>query len=624
MNRFRALALGFLGVAHALAAPAPASAPQLPAHPRLLFTAAAVREARAGAETDPLRRTLHERIIALAREEMAAPPVRHVLIGPRLLEQSRLCLRRVLAGTTAYHLTGDSRFVAAATREMLAAADFPDWNPDHFLDTAELGLALAIGYDGLHAVLAPDVRARIEQALQTHLLRFAADAYAPGGPRDPRLRFVTQPHNWNQVCNTGMLAAALALADRDPAHLTRVLDGVRRSLPLAMAAYAPDGGYPEGPMYWGYGTSFNVLALAMLQNVFGTDFGLGATPGFDRTARFRLHVHGPTGQSFNYGDGDAIGRDGAEYTWLARRFGPAAALAHSRAQLEATILRAPAADETERLFPLHALWFPSRGEETGARLPPDARFRGPTELAFLRSGWDDPRALYVALKAGRNDVNHSHLDLGSFVLEADGVRWLVDLGRDHYDLPGYMREQRWSYYRLTNRSHNTLTFDDALQALDGVAPLTSFSSAPGHAFAVADLTAAYPAAAASVRRGVARFGDAQALVQDEIVAVRQPGRLVWRVLTEAAVHPVDARRVELRRDGRTLTVELLEPADASFVTAPAQPPTRAEDPNAGVTQLMAAIPTRPERDLRVAVRFVRGGAATAVPAPALRPLRDWR
>jgi hypothetical protein len=63
----------------------------------------------------------------------------------------------------------------------------------------------------------------------------------------------------------------------------------------------------------------------------------------------------------------------------------------------------------------------------------------------LRSEWENPQALCVAFKAGDNKANHSHLDLGSFVFDAAGVRWAMDLGADNYNLPGYFGKQRWDY-----------------------------------------------------------------------------------------------------------------------------------------------------------------------------------
>ena len=44
---------------------------------------------------------------------------------------------------------------------------------------------------------------------------------------------------------------------------------------------------------------------------------------------------------------------------------------------------------------------------------------------------------------------HSNLDIGTFVLDAFGERWVVDLGADDYNLPGYFetggRGRRWTY-----------------------------------------------------------------------------------------------------------------------------------------------------------------------------------
>ena len=50
----------------------------------------------------------------------------------------------------AYRLHGDRRYVDRLWQELQTVAGFPDFNPRHFLDTAEMTHALAIAYDWLY------------------------------------------------------------------------------------------------------------------------------------------------------------------------------------------------------------------------------------------------------------------------------------------------------------------------------------------------------------------------------------------------------------------------------------------------------------------------------------------
>ena len=594
-------------------------------HPRLLLTDEQLAAAVAAAKTDPLRAQLHARIVALAEAELNTTPIKHVLIGPRLLDQSRTAIARVLTCAMAFRLTGDQRFSARAKHELFTAAAFEDWNPTHFLDEAEMSFAFAIGYDWLYDQLAPDERAALKAALLKNSLSFAPAAYADGGPTDKRVWFVTAKHNWNQVCNGGLLAAALALADEEPALARLVVNGARKSLPLAMDAYQPDGAYPEGPGYWGYGTGYNVIAIAELESALGTDFDLSKAPAFDRTALYRLYVQSPAGQAFNYADGGAgIGAQ-AEYTWLATRFQYATALAHSRALLAEAIAKKSRNPESDRFFALHAVWFPVVPRADIADAPLDVRFRGHAELAIFRSAWHDPRALFVGFKAGRNDVNHAHLDLGSFVLDADGVRWAQDLGPDDYNLPAYFGAKRWTYYRLNNFSHNVLTPGEALQNAKAVAPIVAFASTPARSFAVADLTSAYPGVAKKILRGIALLDRANVLVQDDVTGLKPGTPLTWRLVTGAKTKLDDARHATLTQNGRTLRAEILAPAGATFSVTPARPPTAAEKQNDGITALTAAV-TPDTADARLAILLTPIGDhwPAPLPTPSLAPLTDWR
>ena len=182
-------------------------------------------------------------------------------------------------------------------------------------------------------------------------------------------------------------------------------------------------------------------------------------------------------------------------------------------------------------------------------------FRGPVPSAVFRTSWNDPDALFVAFKAGYNRVNHGHLDLGQFVLDALGVRWVRDLGSDNYNLPNYwgsnQNATRWTYYRLGSSSHNIVTLDGDNQNVDAVTKITDFRADGKDGFAVADLTSAYTPKASKALRGVRLVDGRAVLVQDEL-QIAKACEVVWGVTTDATVS-ADGASATLKLDGKTLT-----------------------------------------------------------------------
>ncbi len=228
----------------------------------------------------------------------------------------------------------------------------------------------------------------------------------------------------------------------------------------------------------------------------------------------------------------------------------------------------------------------------------------------MRDRWDDPAAWFVGLKAGSNAANHSHLDVGSFVLEAKGVRWAVDLGPDDYDLPGYFEEtgRRWDYYRLRAEGHNTLVIDPGKgpdQDPSGGGRIVSFTGTPNRVDLSANLTGAYPKAESVVRS--VTFLRNQEMDLNDSVKLRQRGELWWFLQTRASIAAsADGRSLTLGQSGKTLTVTLLQPADAKFQVGPADPlptsPVRPKQaPNPGVTRI--AIHLTGVDQATIAVRF---------------------
>ena len=577
-----------------------------PKHPRLLVTEQQFERLKEVVATDPIARVWHRTLQVEADKMLDMPPVERGPSGPHILEKSRIVVDRVSTLAGLYHIYGYPHFAERARMELLAVAAFPDWNPSHFLDVAEMTNAVAIGYDWLFDVLSADDKAILRRAIVEKGLLPGLAAYEQPAWW-PRVN-----HNWNQVCNGGLTIGALAIADEEPELCAKIIATARAAIPRAMATFAPDGGWPEGAVYWNYATQYNVFYLAALETALGTDFGLNKTAGFAETGNFRIQNMGPTGLTFNFGDGDSAAGSSPQMFWLARTFERPAYDAFERR----------IAGNRPKIF--HLLWFnpqysTNAAAEALSKLPASQWFKG-IDVALLRSDRVDANATFVGFKVGDNGVNHSHLDLGTFVLDALGQRWALDMGRDEYTLPGYFsKTQRWTYYRLRTEGHNTLTLDASNQVTTAKAPIIGFSDAADRPFAVADLTEGYRPAALKVWRGVAIEGRRQVLVQDEVEAA-EPVEVTWNFHTDAAV-AVDGPSANLILNQAQLTAKILSPTGAKFEVISANPP-QPQRPAPMTKNLRICLPEK-VKQVRIVVSFAPKGESAAAPVQDIRPLDEW-
>jgi len=572
-----------------------------PEHPRLIAVSEDLARVKELIATDARAAAVAKKVTAEADSLLKAAPLARVLkqrSSMSMLDTGRKCVERLYTLATVYRLSGDRRYADRAIAELLAVAEFSDCNPSVFLDTAETTHGVAIGYDWLFDVLSESQRRTIRKALVDKGLREGERAYRQKGS------WTRARHNWNQVCNGAMVIGALAVAEDEPELAEFILQKARESLPLAMAEYAPDGAWPEGPGYWSYATRYTTYLLASLQSALGTDFGLSNAPGFAKTGEFRMQLTGPTRLAFNFSDGSARGGGLAEMYWLARRF--------DRPDYAWYVREGGHCDS-----PLHLWWFDPRGDQP-PKLPNDAWFRH-VDVAMMRSRWHDPRAVFVAFRGGDNGANHSHLELGNFVLDADGQRWAMALGPDAYSLPGYFGRQRWTYYRTGTAGQNTLRIDGQNQAPKAAAPITAFFSSADRAHAVADLSAGYADQAKRVCRGVALLQRRQVLIQDELESVS--GReIVWQVHTGAKIE-LHGNRAVLSQQGETMQVRILSPSSAKFDSEQVEiPPPQHAAP--GVSKLIVKL-NASKAPQRLAILFTPGSAAATSKTPSLAPLKSW-
>ncbi|BCM93621.1 hypothetical protein IAD21_05512 [Abditibacteriota bacterium] len=547
-----------------------------PSHPRLLASTTSWDAIQARRHTDADLDAFLKRSEVEARAILAAPPIPYKKDGKRLLHVSRVVLRRVLLLSLQSHLTGDPAFAERAKAEMLNVAAFNDWNPSHFLDTAEMTAAVAIGYDWFYDSLDATTRQTLKTAI--------AEKGLKAGLADKG--FANAQNNWNSVCLCGMSLGALAIAEDEPELARQTLQKTRDFNINGLKVYAPEGVYPEGAMYWGYGTTFQVILLDALQTSLGTDWGLGKSPGFLQTADSIFQMQGPTGAFFNFSDGvERPGLEGATF-WFAHQLNRPELTQFERGQLQKYAASTRPADpgtEGNRTLPLAALWWPDTLTQKKTALPLNWYGHGPNPIAIFRSAWNDPNACFLALKGGKASNSHGHMDAGSFVFESDGVRWARDLGMQDYlslesrgvDLWNSKQDGgRWNVFRLGPFSHNTLTINGQLHQTNGNAKITNFSSGdlPNKATttgAIVDLTPVFAGQASRVTRGFSFDAGKRLLIKDELEGLKEGDKVRWAMVTNAqiAISP-EGNQATLTQDGKTLGVHLN--GDTRFEIVPAQ------------------------------------------------------
>jgi Heparinase II/III-like protein len=542
-------------------------------HPYLLFRRSALPMIRRHAGADPELRSLAASLVC--GDPAAAAPQ-----DPRTRIKRRA--RRLIASSF-IALTADGSTAEAALATTCATLDglvaAASWKERpvirSFLDCAETAVAVSLAYDWLYDRLNPRERAAIEDAIRRNVLEPALLAY-----QDRAMLWPKRHDNCALVSNSGILIAALAVLRPQRALAAELVRQALASSWNVFSALTPDGAWREGPSYWSLAMRYAGLMVAALESTLASSFGLAGRPGFAETGDFALHAAGPFGAAFNFGDSDQR-FDVSPLAWHAHRFGR---------PIDCWLLRGCKAWHPA----FAAIWPRQEGEAPEALGLPTGKVFRSGDLACFRNTWcsaPPARPVYLAIKGGNvsgrsgsgsppspEDVMlHAQADAGSFVLDGARHRWVVDLGSDDYDLPGYFDHgadarsgQRWQYYRSRAAGHNTLTINGQDQLPNTPAAIIASCVEGDCKWAVFELSAAYRQPPGTVRRGVALIGR-QAVIEDEIDPALCRD-VVWAIHTGAEPVSLSASLARFRLGEDRLVVRILEPAEARFELVLPPPP----------------------------------------------------
>lgn len=574
------------------------SGKELLQHPRLLFSKQEEQRIRDLFGTEPLLDSLYVGLMKEAERLLLVPPQedprREIKNTKDILPISREQVYRMVNLALAYRLSGDRRFAEKAEKELVHVCNFPDWDPIHYLDVAEMTTAVAIGYDWLYDVLAPSTRQLVVHSIKTKALDLVVEEYNTGNADS----WAKRETNWNVVCNTGMVLGALAIEEHYPELAKHIIGEAVRYIPNCLKHFAPDGVCYEGPAYWGYTNMYLSLLLKALNDNFGGDFGLSEMVGVDKSVLYYMHSTSPSGKIFNFANSGSTA-PAAEpiYFYFSRAFNQPEVATFYRDVLSKTVHEG----NYFRFYFLSIPWYDT-ASSTADALPKLKVYEGINDIVVFNGNRNIPNSLYLIAKTGDPDMAHQQLDIGTFIVEMNGIRWTDDLGTDNYNLPGFWDYkpdgQRWTYFRNSNFSHNTLSIDHKLQNSAGTGEIDRLDDRAAQPFVTMNMSTAYAGQSRFVYRTFRMLDDTRILVTDS-VGLQSPSQSVqWSVITSADVE-CKGNTAVLRKDGKSFSLKIASPTNASFTTKAAKRGTEAEKPIEGYTVLSASVSGEPVQVINV-------------------------
>ncbi len=586
-------------------------------HPRLLFDKLELENIKNRIATDSFAKRAYASILKNADTALIGEPLPYGTPDGKRLERSDVEKLEPLA--MAYMFTGENKYKDKLWQYLEAVCNFPDWNPSHFLDIGDYARHVSFAYDWLYDEWTEKERRIIRNGLMRNAFKPSMDLLRT------KTGFAGQENNWNEVINAGLGLAALAMAD-EPGYeeiCNEVLNRGVDTLPKGLGYFAPDGGCSEGPGYWQYAMQCFFQFNKSQFTAMGTDFGLTELEGINKTGFYVPSVTGPTGRKFNFGDtadSNSWMTDPCLF-WLAERF--------NNPELASYVVN------NRTVHTAMDLAFYRGADESivfADTMPNDSRFKGNQETIAFRSTWGDVNALFVAFKAGWNGTGHNDLDLGTFVLDANGQRWFSELGQEYYEAPGMWESGRWDYYRKNTEGQNTIVInpdDSPGQGVTARATVEKYQTSASASYAIIDLSEAYADDANEVKRGIGLINNRSSVIIQDEIKTKGAAEVYTFYHTSADIDiSDDGKTAILSLEGAKLKCQLLSPADGKFTKMDAKPLPTSADPgytqlsNDGITKLAVHLENAKNPTISVLCTPIMDGSPETI-TPSSIPFDRW-
>lgn len=295
-------------------------------------------------------------------------------------------------------------------------------------------------------------------------------------------------------------------------------------------------------------------------------------------------MRGPIFKAFNYADNSEDFMYSPCLFWFALKLNKTCVAEYEYSMLNNKSIN-------HRLMPLGLIWSAQIDNSIDFQYNPPLYYvdNGFTPVFTIRSSWSDNNCWFIGAKGGKVNSPHGHMDVGSFVLDAGGVRWVSDLGPEPYnnieskgiDLWNMKTQDcdRWNLFRYGFTSHNTLSFDDKPLLINKYCDINVDSVSNQDIVASVDLSPLYNQMV--VKRSYHLVGNKYFELCDEVKTTEKGTIMSWRIITSAKVNIIDDYTVYLHKDGRTMMLHVDTDNKISFNVAEAKPKNDFESNNEG-------------------------------------------
>lgn len=522
--------------------------------PRIIINNDDLERIKSLYKTDPYMKKWGDIVIAKANAAFGTPEYKYDRYAAGDMKDVELSIEMIMNLALSYHLTGNTRYVARAWKFLENICLLDDWNPlGSYLDVGELTAVCAIGYDWLYDVLTEEQKAYIAETMYKRGIERTWRIYYNQVPAtEAYTGWWNATNNWNAVCNGGTMIGAMAIYERYPEVCADLIRNASRALEYMMPTYYPYGTWEEGATYWNYSLQYIAYLIDSFKNTFNDDFNFLRTPGLSNTGWFGTALSGSTGMN-GFGDVSAAFINNPRVMWCAKTFNDPELAA-------ARILEIENLHGGTVMDMLHYDPALIQGE---AKLPLDSRALG-MEAISLRERWYDNTATYLGFNGGKAVRNHGHMDIGQFIVDMSGERFIIDVGAEQYNAPGYFEGmRRYTFYRSRPEGHNiyvinpTNAEDDYGIDPTAFAPSSEIVSKPRGAYATIDLTDAYKRDVTSAIRGYMLTDDRRNVVVRDEIELKGDSTIYWYLHTAAKIEMVDENTAIFTQNGKKVQVKII-------------------------------------------------------------------